>query len=350
MRALIITQYPKLSGVDYHRLWIPHGTMAKLFNVQIDQINEIDSAEDDFLKQYDFIVANRFLSKMGNNEALVERLKQLGVPYVLDLDDDYRIPNWHILYHTAKQGKHAEKIMYCAKHAALVTCTHERLAEVIKKEIGATNVWIIPNGIIPEGQFEVRGCEFADRVNFGWSGSVTHFDDVLEMYDSLYSMYKTDYKDKFRMVYGGYQKEDNISQAIAGVLTAKGAADKDNFHIYQASEVFKYGYFYDAINVSLIPLRDNRFNNMKSNLKLLEAGFKRKAVIISDVYPYKPMLKHGKNCLVVKNKNEWYRHMTKLINEPNMVEDLAAQLYDDVQDYHIDNVTETRYNAYANTF
>jgi hypothetical protein len=62
------------------------------------------------------------------------------------------------------------------------------------------------------------------------------------------------------------------------------------------------------------------------------------------------MLKHGKNCLVVKNKNEWYRHMTKLINEPNMINDLAAQLYDDVQDYHIDNVTETRYNAYANTF
>jgi hypothetical protein len=62
------------------------------------------------------------------------------------------------------------------------------------------------------------------------------------------------------------------------------------------------------------------------------------------------MLKHGKNCLVVKNKNEWYRNMTKLINEPKMVEDLAAQLYDDVQDYHIDNVTETRYNAYANTF
>jgi hypothetical protein len=98
--------------------------------------------------------------------------------------------------------------------------------------------------------------------------------------------------------------------------------------------------------VSLIPLRNNRFNNLKSNLKLIESGFKKCAVIVSNVFPYTPMLKHGVNCLVVKNKHDWYRHMVKLIENPNMIEDLSEQLYIDVQAQHMEEVVKTRFETY----
>lgn len=342
MKILIVTQYPKLSGVDYHRLWMPHGVMSKLFDVQVDNIPEIDSATVDFLSGYDYVVANRFISKTGNQAAVIQKLIQAGTKYILDLDDDYRIPNWHVLYETSRQKKHSEQIAYGAKYAHAVTCTHERLADVIRTEIGQKNVYVVPNGIEPVGQFEAKPCHFKDKVNFGWSGSVTHFDDVLDVFDSLLSMYNQNLD--FRMVYGGYQKGDQVSEAIAGVLSAKGKANKDTFHIFNATEVFKYAEFYDMINVALIPLRDNRFNNLKSNLKLLEAGFKKKAAIVSNVFPYAPHLKHGKNCLVVKHKNDWYKHMTRLINNPSMVTDLAEQLYEDVKEFHINKVAQIRYN------
>ncbi len=344
MKLLIITQYPKLSGVDYHRLFLPHGNISKRHpEIEVDNINEIDSATVEFLKQYDYVVANRFISKTGNQAAVIQKLKQAGVRYILDLDDDYRIPQWHVLYEASRIKKHSEQISYGAKYAHAVTCTQPLLADVIRKETGQQNVYVVPNGIEPAGQFEVRPCQFKDKVNFGWSGSVTHFDDVLLMFDGLLSLYKNkDFENKFRVVYGGYEPTDDISKAIAGVLSAKGVASKNAFHIYNATDVFKYAEFYDLINVALIPLRDNRFNNLKSNLKLLESGFKKKAVIVSGVEPYLPLLKHGKNCLVVKHKNDWYKHMTKLINNPAMIEDLSAQLYEDVQPFHIDKVSEIR--------
>jgi hypothetical protein len=40
--------------------------------------------------------------------------------------------------------------------------------------------------------------------------------------------------------------------------------------------------------------------------------------------------------------------MVKLIRNPNMIEDLAEQLYLDVQVQSIEKVAEARYNAYKN--
>ena len=38
--------------------------------------------------------------------------------------------------------------------------------------------------------------------------------------------------------------------------------------------------------------------------------------------------------------------MTKLIDNPNMIEDLSEQLYMDVQVQHIDRIAEQRFKAY----
>lgn len=346
---IVVPSYPRYSGVDFHRMVQPHNIMGTLFeDMDISQVNEIDSLEPDFLSQFDLVVANRFISKTGNVKGVVDKLNSIGLKYVLDLDDDYKLPAWHLLHDAAKQANHTEQIVLGIKNAYAITTTHELIGAAIRSELGQKNVYIVPNGIYPEGQFEVRPADF-DRLHFGWSGSITHFDDVLLVHDALASLYQDEtINNQFRMVYGGYDGTDTTSQAIAGVLTCKGKAKKDNFIIYPARDVVGYAEFYDHINVALIPLRNNRFNNMKSNLKLLEAGFKRKAVIVSDVYPYTPMLEHGKNCLVVKHRNDWYKHMRRLIENPTLVDDLASQLYDDVQDYHMERIAEVRYKTYLN--
>jgi len=346
---IVVPSHPKYSGVDYHRIVMPHNIMGQVFeDADVSMINEIDSVEVDFLSEFDLVVANRFLSKTGNQQLVIDKLKKANTKYVIDLDDDYKLPNWHLLHGAAKQMNHAEQIILGIKNAHAVTTTHELLGRAIQQELGNKNVFVVPNGILPEGQFEVKPANF-DKLQFGWSGSITHFEDVLLVHDALLSLYTDEtINDKFRVVYGGYDGTDQTSSAIAGVLCCKGKAKEGSFILYPARDVVGYAEFYDHINVSLIPLRNNRFNNMKSNLKLLEAGFKRKAVIISDVYPYTPLLEHGKNCLVVKHKNDWYKHMVKLINNPNLVEDLSAQLYEDVQVYHMERIAEVRHKTYLN--
>jgi len=345
---VIIPSYPKISGVDYHRLLQPHKRMSEMFIKEVDmyQINEIDSATIEFLQGFDLVVANRFISRV-NGSNVIMKLKEANVPYVLDIDDDYRLPEWHILQQASKQENHAEKILQALHYAKAITTTHEYLSGTLKYEASQPNAYEIPNAINPnEEQYKFAKREL-DVVKFGWSGSITHFEDVLLMHDGLLSLYNQDqYKDKFQVVYGGFSMDDETSRAIAGVLSCKGKATVEQFATYPSQPINDYARFYDTIDVSLIPLRNNRFNKLKSNLKLIESGFKKKACIVSNVHPYEPMLKHGKNCLVVKHKNDWYKNMTKLIDNPNMIEDLSEQLYLDCQVQHIDRIAEARFEAY----
>jgi hypothetical protein len=320
--------------------------MAEMFKETVDmyQINEIDTATIEFLQGFHLIVANRFISRV-NGPAVIEKLKAANVPYVLDIDDDYRLPEWHILAHQAKSERHAEKILQALHYAKAITTTHEYLSGTLKHEASQPNAFEIPNAINPkEEQYQVKKRTF-DIVKFGWSGSITHFEDVMLMHDGLLSLYNQE-QYNFQVIYGGYSKDDEMAKAIAGVLSCKGKASPNQFATYPSVSINDYAKFYDEIDVSLIPLRDNRFNKLKSNLKLIESGFKKKACIVSNVHPYEPMLKHGKNCLVVKHKNDWYKNMVKLIENPAMIEDLSEQLYVDCQVQHIDKIAELRYKTY----
>lgn len=332
---IVVPSYPKYSGVDYHRLVMPHNAMSEY--CEVSMINEIDTAERSFLEQFDLIVANRFISKTGNYKEVIEKLK--GLKWVLDLDDDYRLPDWHLLKGRSQELDHAYQISYSLSRATAVTVTHSVLAETLSAECGS-RTYVVPNGITPIGQFEPRLKP--EGINLGWQGSITHFEDVLMVHDALFSLYKSH---EFKFIYGGYDGTDQTSRAIAGVLSCKGTAPAHKFSFFPAADVVRYAEFYDLINIALIPLRDNRFNNMKSNLKLLEAGFKGCCAVVSDVFPYSPILT-DKNCLKVKKKKDWYKQIKRAIENPNLVKDLSEQLYQDVQEFHINKVAKTRFQAY----
>jgi len=337
-----------INGVDYHRLLVPHQVISAKYANDVDlyQVGEIDSDIIDnvdsveFLKRFDLVVANRTLSKFGKSKPIIDKLKKANVPYVIDMDDDINLPTWHILYKDHSMQGISEDIRHSINGAVAITCTHLELAKNINKK----PFFIVPNGINPADQFKLAPTN-NDRLTFGWSGSVTHFEDILLMYDSLKYLY-SDNRYNFKMVYGGYNSQDDTSNAMLSVLSNKGNANEQQFAVFATTDVHNYARFYNLIDVALIPLRDNKFNSMKSNLKLIEAGFKKKAVICSGVNPYLPMLNHGKNCLISKSKHDWYRNMIKLIQNPNLVSDLAEQLYLDVQVQHIDVVADARFNAY----
>jgi glycosyltransferase involved in cell wall biosynthesis len=102
---------------------------------------------------------------------------------------------------------------------------------------------------------------------------------------------------------------------------------------------------YNQFDISLAPLVDSVFNNNKSQLKIIEAGFHKKALIASNVEPYSSdltsILNYGGgfndkgNCLLVdpnKNHKQWGQHMKRLIDNPNLIEDLGNKLYETVKD------------------
>jgi glycosyltransferase involved in cell wall biosynthesis len=344
---IIIPSIENISGVDYHRLLIPHKMMERTYkDIEYFTADDLTIVPKDVLKSIDLVICNRMLSKKGMNAESLEIMKTIDAKLIVDQDDDYQLPNWHIMYEDAKHANHSKSIIDTMAMADHVTCTHSNLANTLKT-IYKGEITLIPNCILPEDQFELTKELEKDRLIFGWSGSITHFDDVMEMYESLVPLYNDPILgEKFQMVYGGFYKGDMPSEAIAGVLSAKRTAKPEQFTYIPATTPREYANFYNEINVCLIPLRANRFNENKSNLKMLEAGFKNRACIVSPVNPYLDLINAGKNCLTAKNKHDWFKQMKRLIENQSLRLDLAAQLYEDVQPYHAKHIAEKRYQLY----
>ncbi len=124
--------------------------------------------------------------------------------------------------------------------------------------------------------------------------------------------------------------------------------------------ISSYATNYNLFDVSLAPLEENIFNKVKSQLKVIEAGFHKKALIGQNYGPYQIDLNHAikfggefdmtANAILVdsdKNHKDWFGAIKKLVNNPEMITVLQNNLYDTIKDrYSINKVTETRRNLY----
>jgi glycosyltransferase involved in cell wall biosynthesis len=129
--------------------------------------------------------------------------------------------------------------------------------------------------------------------------------------------------------------------------------------------VSSYASNYNLFDISLAPLVENTFNKVKSQLKVIESGFHKKALIAQDFGPYQIDLinaklkvnskdgngqsfnENGNAYLVNNNPKEWYQFIKKLVNNPDQIEILANNLYDTVKDtYSIEAVSEKRKELY----
>jgi glycosyltransferase involved in cell wall biosynthesis len=114
----------------------------------------------------------------------------------------------------------------------------------------------------------------------------------------------------------------------------------------------------------LAPLADNIFNKVKSQLKVIESGFHKKALVAQDFGPYqidlvnsrrKPTDKkdqnvfneHGNAYLVNNDSKEWYQFLKRLVTNPEQIEILSNNLYNTVKDtYSIEAVSKQRRELY----
>lgn len=136
--------------------------------------------------------------------------------------------------------------------------------------------------------------------------------------------------------------------------------EKENYVRVWTRPVNSYAKNYSKFDISLAPIKNHIFNRMKSQLKVIEAGFYKKALIASNVGPYtidlKTAYKNGGftdgNALLVdevKNHSDWAKNIKRLVDNPNMITDLGERLYETVSvKYNLDNVTKLRKEFYLN--
>jgi len=97
-----------------------------------------------------------------------------------------------------------------------------------------------------------------------------------------------------------------------------------------------------------ISKRPHYFNEVKSELKVIESGMKKKVLIAQDFGAYKEYLKDGETGILVSdNKKGWYKALKQVILDKDYRESLANNLHEYVKEkYELKNVTEKRVEFY----
>jgi glycosyltransferase involved in cell wall biosynthesis len=328
MNILVII--PKtFAGCGFYRLYQPHNHLAKNYDVKITfgsgfMKSEISAYTDDELREFDMIVWHKTLFELSD----IRRARKLGVPTIADFDDHWVVNREHSLYKEYTKIGLSAKLHKLLISVDYVTCTTEDLADEIFKY--NENVEVLPNAVDKGYDGWKEGRVKEDNFVFGYLGGPCHTRDVALLRGVQEATHAN-----FRLF--GYNGTD-IYKFYDSIL--KGER-------FKGADIWNYPKFYNYMDCSLVPLEDNFFNSMKSELKLIEAGAFKKCVIVSNVKPYTNVIRHGENCLAAETKSDWINFIKTIQKNPNIAEDLGSQLAEDTKEYDINIVNKKRYNFYS---
>jgi len=386
------------TGVGKFRSIDPHIFLQNLYpeDFHIDIVYDVVYDDLEFFKKYQIVSFHRSIGPdFERANQLILKLNELGIATVGDIDDYWMPGKEHPIHDVIRFNKINEKITANLKVAKYVSTTTSLFADEIMKM--NKNVVVFPNAINPkESQFKEPTPE-SERLRIGWLGGSSHLHD-LQLLDQSFSKLGS-ISDKLQYVLCGFDTrgtvteinsqtgehvkrnitpEETVWASYEKIFTQKYTTISEDYKKFlekyvqesypnENSEAYvrvwtrpvqSYAKNYSKFDVSLAPIKNHMFNRMKSQLKVIEAGFYKKAIIASNVGPYTLDLKHcldhgnfvdGNALLVDENRNhsDWAKFIDKLVKNPNMVKDMGERLYETVKDtYDLNVVTKARAEFY----
>lgn len=266
------------------------------------------------IRHYDIVHFNRLYGTIESIEAIHKLYQEHNVKLVMDLDDHWEVPvDTYLRKQREKLGAQGFEKLFL-KHADHVTTT----TRLFKKELEAVNpnVTVIPNGVDPTHRMWQYEEYEAPICRIGWLGSIQRGQDLVKMKDSIQRLYEDkEVKGQFSFTQvGGEEADTHVFQG-------------PGFRWYQGVDAFEYGHFYQKVDVCLAPLKHNMYNHCKSELKMVEAGLKKKAFIGQKYGIYQDHIVNGHNGFLVDNDDEWYDRIKQLILDKPLRKRLGEQLH-----------------------
>ena len=364
------------------------------FHIDIDYEPNIQDVN--FLKQYQIVHIHRNIGHTyEGNDQLIKWISSLGITTVVDIDDYWLPGKEHPIHNIIVENKINERIVANLAAADYVTTTTTIFADEIKKH--NKNVVIFPNAINPKNPQFSEPTLPSNKLRIGWLGGSSHLHDLMLM-DGFVSKLSS-INDKLQYVLCGFDTRGTVTEINKQTGEQKQRPIRpeetvwvhyekiftDNYNVVSPDykkflNTFKEGEYvdvgnegyrrvwtkpittyaknYSTFDISLAPIKNHIFNRVKSQLKVIEAGFYKKALIASNIGPYTVDLKHslenGKftdgNALLVNetnNHSDWAKYIKKLYDNPNMRIDMGERLYETVKDtYNLEKVSRDRAEWY----
>ncbi len=383
------------TGVGKFRSVDPHAYIQEHYPDEFDidiVYNFPKEKMDEYLKQYDLIHIHKQLDK---NCEIMNMIKFLEIPVIIDVDDHFYLGNDHPMSLSARKEKWHEPIINHIKLADYVTTTTPIFAKEISKY--NKNVFVFPNAINPEEkQYQPIKNDSNGKLRVGIICGSSHLKDIELLGDLI-----TRTNDNVQIVLCGFdtrgtrtiynqqtgektqvpiKPQESVWYDYEKIITSNyktlSAEHKEFLMKFMAGvddpfvnekyrrmwtrDITQYATHYQNVDVLLAPLKENEFNKMKSQLKVIEAGFTDTAIIAQNFGAYtidlKPMIEFGGkinedgNALIVdsrKNHKDWTKYINKLAENPDMVKKLKENLHNTVKDtYSLETVCANRVKFY----
>lgn len=388
-----------MDGVGLHRMLSPY-TCFNDPDIQVDIRLLMDSTlplhDENFISQYKVIVFNKPIpfAKPEYKHHFNLICNKHKIKRVYDIDDYWILSNSHPNYKIWKQQNGQATIENQLSEVDAVTTTTKYLADKIK-EINP-NVIICPNSVNLKEQQWVSDKKPSDKVRFLWGGGITHLVDLRLLKPSFDSFDKS-FLDNSQLYLCGYDLRMNTPNGMKkddprrstwtffeNIFTnnrkwVKNSdynnwlwqADDNGRDNYGIKEEFKgefyqrrwtrpiltYGQMYNECDVALAPLKgNNTFNQVKSQLKIIEAGAHHCPIICSNYGPYTiddiEGVIDGKQKGFLVNENEpmkWYEYMKYYVENPDKVKEHGENMYEYIRDnYSIEITNKIRAQLFKN--
>ena len=389
-------------GCGFYRSINPHTYLDELygndFEVEINyQPNYLDLES---FKKYDIIHIHKgLINDMNVFWRFLDYCKANHIVTVMYIDDNWDVGPQHPLYMTHKKLGLDKMIVENLKRFDYVTTTTHIFANKIKKY--NQNVFVFPNAIDPTEDQYSSVKNPSDKIRFGFVMGSAHEKDM-EQFKGVFSSLPQDVRDKMQVVLCGYdlrgtmsvldkngktieqrpiKPEESVWYSYEKTCTNNYAlcspeykeflhgflkdvqwpmVDKEFYRREWTKDVTEFAKHYRNLDVLFAPLDCNSFNEVKSELKFIEAGFTKTAVIATNYGPYtigsKNLIKFGGdldpegNCILIDDRKKhkaWAKAIIKLVNNPELIKQLQDNMYETVKEkYDIRNVTKDRAEWY----
>jgi glycosyltransferase involved in cell wall biosynthesis len=287
------------------RLRLPFARLKSDFDfVWMTGIHDVDIK---LLESADLVIIQRFFPA-ANTDVLMECIYASGKPVVYELDDLlFDVPPENPHYNFTQARKHLFTNALSRVNAVVVTTN--RLAEQVRQY--ANEAYVLHNLVDPD-LFHGSVPAAKEFVTIGLAGSTTHDADFALLDEALEKVIEK-YHGKVLLIFMG-----TLPKRWTDRVAVELHSFEPDYEVY-ASRISALG-----LDIALVPLLNNSFNQVKSNIKWLEYSACGIAGIYSNTEPYCSVRNHETGILVENSTEAWFDAICDLIDNPDKRMGLAT--------------------------
>lgn len=374
-------------GVGYYRMNSPYLSLNDP-DIEVKFLSSSDwyfRFDEETLRNYQVIVYHKDIPfrVQEDMENFNNVIKKHNIKMIFEIDDHWMLHPSHINYPQWKKGNSMEKTIQNIKNADYVTTTTPFFASDIMEH--NKNVLVCENAINHKEFQWIPKKVKSDKIRFIWGGGITHKPDLLLMQDD-FKKFTPDFINKTQVIMCGFDLRMRTDTGVymddprrnmwthfesiftngwkhiknheysswLNTYTDMGRLNygynekfKDEFYQRRWTKpIFTYGTMYNEADIALSPLKSNmKFNQVKSQLKVIESGIHKCPIIASNYGPYTIDVIDGKNGFLIDegDTGKWYEKMKFFVDNPNAVIDMGSSLNELVlEKYTLEKINKKR--------